>query len=45
VVDDIDALTAELKSSSVTVEGIFERSYGREIILTDCNDYQIAVVD
>jgi predicted enzyme related to lactoylglutathione lyase len=44
-VDDIDALLDELKSKQANVgEGIIQRSYGREFIITDCNGYTVAVV-
>jgi hypothetical protein len=43
-VDDIDALFEELKVKQANVEGIFTRSYGREIIIRDCNEYSIAVI-
>jgi predicted enzyme related to lactoylglutathione lyase len=44
-VDDIDALFLELHAKQANiVEGIVPRSYGREIVIRDCNGYLIALV-
>lgn len=44
-VDDIDSLFNEFKQNKVNViEGIVQRPYGREIVIEDCNGYQLAIV-